>query len=79
MTGSKDNARFASSSMTSAAYSTAPIDQSYFPLTVTGGLESFTAPAATKSPGGAAAATGVAGSVITAAPVLAAAAMAALL
>ncbi|CAP94202.1 hypothetical protein DTO013E5_9676 [Penicillium roqueforti] len=59
----------ASSSSSSATSSTAA--SSYYKMDVTGGVKSFTAPAATETPGAAAA--GPAGSLITAAPVVAAA------
>ncbi|KAE8557440.1 hypothetical protein TMatcc_004892 [Talaromyces marneffei ATCC 18224] len=72
ITGSVDGAKYTSSTSTSATYTTAPISDSYVPLTVTAGLSSLTAPEATKT-GGAVAATGVVGSMITAAPVVAAA------
>jgi hypothetical protein len=71
MSGSVDGAKYESSTSSKATYTTAPITNSYYQLTVTGGLSSFTAPDATKTPG--AAATGPAGAMITAVPVVAAA------
>lgn len=59
----------ASSSSSKATTSVAT--SSYYELDVTGGVKSFTAPAATETPGAAAA--GPAGAFITAAPVVAAA------
>jgi hypothetical protein len=70
ITGSVDGAKYTSSTSTKATYTTAPISDSYDQLTVTAGLSSLTA---TTKTGGAAAATGIAGSMITAAPVVAAA------
>ncbi|KAJ5776799.1 hypothetical protein N7520_000045 [Penicillium odoratum] len=75
MTGSADGAKYTSSSSSAATYTTAPIDGSYYQLTVTAGLSSLTMPAATETGG----AVGAAGAMITAAPVVAAAALAALL
>jgi hypothetical protein len=77
LSGSQNGGKYESSSSSKATYTTAPKSELYYSLTVTGGLESFTAPAATKTPGAAAA--GPAGSLITAAPMVAAAAVAALL
>lgn len=77
ITGSLNGAKYSSSTSTSATYTTAPMSELYDQLTVTAGLSSLTA-TATKT-GGAVAATGIAGSMITAAPVVAAAAVAALL
>ncbi|OKL56222.1 hypothetical protein UA08_08470 [Talaromyces atroroseus] len=71
MSGSMDGGTYASSTSSKATYTTAPIANSYYQLTVTAGLSSFTGPDATKAPG--AAATGPAGSMITAVPVVAAA------
>ncbi|EED19209.1 hypothetical protein TSTA_025270 [Talaromyces stipitatus ATCC 10500] len=71
MTGTVDGAKWTSSTSTKATYTTAPIAESYYQLTVTAGLSSFTAPDATKTPG--MAVSGIAGSMITAAPVVAAA------
>ncbi|KAI7975250.1 hypothetical protein EIK77_007379 [Talaromyces pinophilus] len=73
ITGSVDGAKYTSSTSTSATYTTAPL-AAYDQLTVTAGLSSLTATATgTTKTGGAAAATGVVGSMITAAPVVAAA------
>ncbi|RAO65107.1 uncharacterized protein BHQ10_001119 [Talaromyces amestolkiae] len=72
ISGSIEGSKWSSSTSTSATYATAPISDSYDQLTVTAGLSSLTAPEATKT-GGAVAATGVVGSMITAAPVVAAA------
>ncbi|CAI7650042.1 unnamed protein product [Penicillium bialowiezense] len=58
-------------SISMAGSANAPMNKLYYSLTVTGGLESFTAPAATKTPDAAAA--GPAGALITAAPIVAAA------
>jgi hypothetical protein len=69
MTGSVDGASYMSSTSSSATYSTAT--SSYYTLIVTAGVDKFTAPEATKTPGAAAA--GPAGALITAAPVVAAA------
>ncbi|KAJ5338689.1 hypothetical protein N7452_005417 [Penicillium brevicompactum] len=69
--GSAYGGKTSSSSSTSATYTTAPMNEKYYSLTVTGGLESFTAPAATKTPDAAAA--GPAAALITAAPMVAAA------
>ncbi|RHZ60717.1 uncharacterized protein CDV56_108423 [Aspergillus thermomutatus] len=69
MTGSAGGATIASSTSSKATYS--PATSSYYELVVTAGLESLTAPEATKTPGAAAA--GPAGALITAAPVVAAA------
>jgi len=71
MGGSQNGGTYASSSSSKATYTTAPRSEMYYSLTVTGGLDSFTAPAATKTPGAAAA--GPAGALITAAPMVAAA------
>jgi hypothetical protein len=76
-TGSENGAKYATSNSGTTTYTTAPETELYYELTVTGGLESFTAPAATETPGAAAA--GPAGSLITAVPMVAAAAVAALL
>lgn len=72
ISGSIEGSAWSSSTSTSATYASAPISDSYDELTVTAGLSSLTAPEATKT-GGAVAATGVVGSMITAAPVVAAA------
>jgi hypothetical protein len=69
MTGSVGGATIASSTSSSATYS--PATSSYYELAVTAGVDKFTAPEATKTPGAAAA--GPAGALITAAPVVAAA------
>ncbi|KAG2002755.1 hypothetical protein GB937_009520 [Aspergillus fischeri] len=69
MTGSVGGATIASSTSSSATYS--PATSSYYELVVTAGVDKFTAPEATKTPGVAAA--GPAGALITAAPVVAAA------
>ncbi|KAF7161343.1 hypothetical protein CNMCM5623_006957 [Aspergillus felis] len=69
MTGSVGGATLASSTSSSATYS--PATSSYHELAVTAGVDKFTAPEATKTPGVAAA--GPAGAFITAAPVVAAA------
>ncbi|PYI00831.1 hypothetical protein BO78DRAFT_288166, partial [Aspergillus sclerotiicarbonarius CBS 121057] len=74
MTGSADGATVASSTSAKSTYKTAT--SSYYSLVVTAGLNSFTAPAATETPGAAAAA-GPVGALITAAPVVAAAVVAA--
>ncbi|KAJ5476778.1 hypothetical protein N7475_002507 [Penicillium sp. IBT 31633x] len=76
MSGSLDGAKYESSTSSSATYTTAPISNSYYKLTVTAGLSSFTAPEATET---ADAAAGPARALITAAPMAAAAAVAALL
>lgn len=70
MSGSLDGAKYESSTSSAATYTTAPMS-SYYQLTVTAGLSSLTAPEATKTAGAAAA--GPADSLITAAPVVAAA------
>jgi hypothetical protein len=70
MSGSIGGATYASSTSSKATYSTAPITNSYHQLTVTAGLNSFTAPQATET---GAAAAGPAGALITAAPMVAAA------
>ncbi|RHZ68707.1 hypothetical protein CDV55_102555 [Aspergillus turcosus] len=69
MSGSDFGATYASSTSSSATYSTAT--SSYYELVVTAGVQKFTAPEATKTPGAANA--GPAGAFITAAPVVAAA------
>ncbi|GIJ92542.1 hypothetical protein Asppvi_001820 [Aspergillus pseudoviridinutans] len=69
MSGSVDGATIASSTSSSATYS--PATSRYAELVVTAGVDKFTAPEATKTPGAAAA--GPAGALITAAPVVAAA------
>lgn len=71
MAGSANGGKTSSSSSATTTYTTAPMNKLYYSLTVTGGLESFTAPAATKTPDAAAA--GPAGALITAAPIVAAA------
>jgi hypothetical protein len=76
MSGSVDGGKYESSTSSKATYTTAPISNSYYQLTVTGGLSSLTATQASTTTGGAA--VGPAGAIITAAPVVAAA-MAALL
>lgn len=77
MSGSVDGGKYASSTSSKATYATAPISNSYYQLTVTGGLSSLTTPQASKTAGVAAA--GPARALITAAPVVAAAAAAAAL
>ncbi|KKK12814.1 hypothetical protein ARAM_001178 [Aspergillus rambellii] len=77
ITGDLDGASYASSTSSQATYSPVPTTEYYYRLTVTGGLDSFTAPQATQTPG--AAAGKPVGALITAAPVLAAAAVAAIL
>jgi hypothetical protein len=74
MGGSLDGGKYESSTTSHATYTTAPIDGSYYQLTVTGGVNSFTAPEATKTPGAAAA--GPAAAFVTVAPMVAAAAVA---
>ncbi|KAJ6017685.1 hypothetical protein N7451_001064 [Penicillium sp. IBT 35674x] len=69
MSGSAGGTKTESSTTSKVTYSTVPIDQYYFELTVTSGLSSFTMPAATET----GAAAGPAGAIITAAPVVAAA------
>ncbi|KAJ5659482.1 hypothetical protein N7507_005933 [Penicillium longicatenatum] len=69
MSGSSDSAKFEYSTSSTATYSTVPMDQFYYQLTVTAGLSSLTMPAATET----GAAAGPAGAMITAAPVVAAA------
>jgi len=69
MSGTFQGGKYESSTSTKATYTTAPIDSSYYRLTVTAGLSSFTAPEATKTAGAA----GHKGALITAAPVVAAA------
>ncbi|KAH2009724.1 hypothetical protein KXV45_008194 [Aspergillus fumigatus] len=69
MTGSVGGAAITSSTSTSATYS--PATSSYYELVVTAGVDKFTVPEATKTPGVAAA--GPAGALITAGPVVAAA------
>lgn len=71
MSGSLDGGTYASSTSSKATYTTAPISNSYYQLTVTGGLSSLTAPEATKTTGNAAIAP--TGALITAAPMVAAA------
>lgn len=71
MSGSLDGGTYASSTSSKATYTTAPISNSYYQLTVTGGLSSLTAPEATKTTGNAAVAP--TGALITAAPMVAAA------
>jgi len=75
VSGSVGTSKYETSTTSKVTYSTAPIDQYYYQLTVTAGLSSFTMPAATET----GAAAGAAGAMITAAPVVAAAAIAALL
>lgn len=75
ITGTLGGGSFVSSTSSKASYATAA--SSYYDVVVTGGVKSFTAPAATKTPGAAPA--GPAGALITAAPAVAAAAVAALL
>ncbi|KAJ5388945.1 uncharacterized protein N7496_000013 [Penicillium cataractarum] len=76
MSGSLDGGKYESSTSSKATYTTAPISNSYYQLTVTGGLSKLTTAQTTTTTGGAVA--GPAGAMITAAPVVAAA-MAALL
>lgn len=76
MSGTLNGGKYESSTSSKATYTTAPISNSYYQLTVTGGLSSLTTAQATTTTGGAA--VGPAGALITAAPVVAAA-MAALL
>lgn len=66
--GSMNGGKTSSSASSKITYSTGT--SSYYKLTVTGGVESFTAPEATKTPDAAAA--GPAGALITAGPVVAA-------
>ncbi|KAJ5131947.1 hypothetical protein N7448_006105 [Penicillium atrosanguineum] len=85
-TGSNDGGKTAYSSTTSATYSTAPMAESYYQLTVTAGLKSITefeathTSAATTTASAAtqtgAAAAGPVGALITAAPMVAAAVVA---
>jgi len=72
-TGTTNGVSYSTSTSDSASYPTDSV--SYYRLTVTGGLASFTAPAATSTPGGAIAA-GAARALITAVPLAAAAAAA---
>ncbi|KAJ5297522.1 hypothetical protein PENANT_c005G05646 [Penicillium antarcticum] len=74
MDGSLDGGKYQSSSSTAATYTTAPISDTYYKLTVTGGIDSYTAPEATKTPGAAAA--GPAAAFVTAGPMVAAAVVA---
>lgn len=69
--GSQQGGTYASSSEATTTYTTAPQSDMYYKLTVTGGLDSFTAPEATKTAD--LAAGGPARSLITAAPMVAAA------
>ena len=92
MNGSLDGGKYESSSTSKATYTTAPISNSYYQLTVTAGLDSITltTPSATQTTAGTTSTTSVettqstggaaghAGALITAAPMVAAA-MAALL
>ncbi|KAJ5920726.1 hypothetical protein N7454_009259 [Penicillium verhagenii] len=75
MTGSMNGAKYSSSTTSKGTYSPVPIDGYYYQLTVTAGLSSITQPAATETGG----AVGPAAAMITAAPVVAAAAIVALL
>ncbi|OJJ43522.1 hypothetical protein ASPZODRAFT_135978 [Penicilliopsis zonata CBS 506.65] len=70
LSGTGEGATVASSTSTKTSYATAA--SSYYTLVVTGGVKSFTAPEATKTPGGAGAgaAAAAAGALITAAPVV---------
>ncbi|KAJ5201423.1 uncharacterized protein N7498_006086 [Penicillium cinerascens] len=70
MSGTYNGGKYDVTTTSSATYTSMPISNSYYRLTVTGGLSSFTAPAATKT---GAAAAGPAGAFITAAPMVAAA------
>lgn len=70
ISGTYNGGKYDVTTTSSATYTTAPISNSYYKLTVTGGLSSFTAPEATKT---GAAAAGPAGAFITAAPMVAAA------
>ncbi|KAF9889301.1 hypothetical protein FE257_007410 [Aspergillus nanangensis] len=72
MDGSINGGKYESSTSTKATYTTAPISNSYYQLTVTGGLKSLTS-ADSPQTTGAAATGGHARALITAAPVAAAA------